>query len=253
MRRARRVRLLQARVAMSSPAAPTESAAPVTTEYSVAAPSPSFQVDFRPTPDEALHAQLTLVPRWMVYVGVLLIIGGAGPLVTWIGLSPLVVLPGLVGLFIAAPHLAYALASKETNLRIGASGLEVGPPGVSRAAAWETLLQVRVTRKIYRFTLRSGQVVVLPQRVLGAPERGILEDALARRPALVTRQEPASPGKAALWILGILVFVTIYNLFQTSGPRRPRHPRSGNTPTSSLRMPSSTDATGRSSFIEPTI
>jgi len=225
----------------------------VSTEPSVAAPPVSFELTFRPTGAEALQAQLSFVPRWLVHVGVFMIVVSLGNVSMRFGIPPLLALAGIVALGVAAPHLAYAFGSRETQLRIGAGGLESGPPGASHLAASETLLRVRVTKLVYLFTLRSGATVILPQRVLGGAERRVIEDALAARPALVTRKEPASLATSALWILGILVFVTVYNLFQTGRPPRPRQPKSGNTPTSSLRMPSSTDATGRSSFIEPTI
>ena len=231
---------------MSTSSAPSETAA--------SSPPPvSFELTFRPTGQETLHALLTYVPRWMVYISVFIFLTyGLGEIMQ-LGIPPQWALVGLMALAVGAPHLAYAALSRETHLRIDDRGVTVGPPGAARPAVWETMLRVRVTRKVHLFTLRSGEGVVLPNRVIGPAERRLLDGALAARPALVTRKEPASFKTAALWILGILVFVTVYNLFQTAGPRRPRQPKSGNTPTSSLRMASSTDATGRSSFIEPTI
>jgi hypothetical protein len=227
--------------------------APSITDATSAPPPPAFERTFRPTRGEAMHAQLTLLPRWLVYVCVFAAVGWVEPLSTAAGISSVFVLLAIVAFCLAAPHVAYAVASRETHLRVDARGLQIGPPGVPRAAPWDTLLRVRVTKKLYTFTLRSGQLVILPKRVLGEPERRVLEDALAASGAKVTRRQPASLLTAALWIVGILVFVTVYNLFQPAGRPRRRHPKSGNTPASSLRMPSSTDATGRSSFIEPTI
>jgi hypothetical protein len=230
-------------------------AEPVPSEPLASPPPPSpapaaFECSFRPTGGEVLHAQLAGVSGVIVFFGYVFGYGMLSNIAVRVGASPFLALSGSILALVMVPRLICRAFARQLQLYVDANGFTVD----GRPASWESLIRARVTGRAYLLTLRSGELVILPRRVLGEGARRLVDDALAARPALVERQQTSPVLVVVLVVVVILFVVTVYNLFMTGGTGRPRHPtKSGNTPTSSLRMPSSTDATGRSSFIDPTI
>jgi hypothetical protein len=205
--------------------------------------------------NERLHGLLVRAPRWLLVVLTILSWMILSNLVMLVSIEPIVglALPPLV-LFVGLPALL-GIGVRPTRLRLDAHELLVGPPGREQRLDMRMLV-VRVSKLAYVFCAGTSTTFVLPQRVLGEAERRVLDahivaSGMTRRARAVT-----SPMRVVGWVLPIvlvlMMFVTIYNLFQSNGRPR-RHPRSGKIAPSSFLISPRTSATGRSAFIEPTI
>jgi hypothetical protein len=204
----------------------------VSTEPTTApASSSTFVVHFKPTGSELLLSHLIRVPNALFYTTAAFAVIALWNLVIGLGAAPILGFVGIVAGFALAPAI-FAPLARETRFEHDELVLRLTIEGRTMRLAWADVV-VRVVREGYMFSAPGSAAVLLPRRVLGQAEERILEETLAARQVKATRKPAASFRKLLYWLVGIVVFVTVYNLFQ--GPSRPRHDRPAEAPASTPR------------------
>ena len=182
-------------------------------------PATPLELTFQPGRRDAIQGLVAGVPNWIAYVlgfsfvaavtNLLAALLRPGAATLGVGVAASLLVAWLVA------ELAFRLASPAVRLGLDATGLRVFQHAYASSHAWAAL-RVRETASAYVFFTSWPLGVALPKRALTEPQRSIVEAWLAERGVKTRRKPLASLRGLMLTFVGILLFVTCYNLMQGS-------------------------------------